>query len=257
MVRGLYTAYTGMRNEQKRLDIISNNVANAATVGYKAEGVTNQSFDELLTYKINDKSVGYDENIGEMSLGVKIGEAYTDYSQGSLRDTGSTFDFAIEGNGFFQVSVTDTNGNNSVKLTRNGSFTMTYDGYVVDEDGNHLLDENGNEVRVNPTSTDIQVNIRGRIFVDGEYTQTIGLTDFENYDYIEKYGDNLYQTVDGATVREATGNIRQGFTEQSNVNVVSEMVDMITITRAYETNQKMIKTVDSMIDKAVNEVGKV
>ena len=102
MLRGLYTAFTGMSNEQKRLDIISNNIANAATVGYKEENVTNQSFDEMLTIKIRDGSEAYlDKSIGTMSLGVKVGEVYTDYGQGSLRTTGNTYDMAIEGKGFF------------------------------------------------------------------------------------------------------------------------------------------------------------
>lgn len=111
MVRGLYTAYTGMSNEQKRLDIISNNLANAATAGYKSEGVTNQSFDNLLTIKINDSSeFGLNRDIGSMSLGVKLGEVYTDYSQGAFRETGNTFDLAIEGDGFFAINVKNESG---------------------------------------------------------------------------------------------------------------------------------------------------
>ena len=105
MVRGLYTAYTGMVNEQKRLDVISNNMANAATVGYKTERVSNQAFNQELTLKIKDTSVAYHQQpIGHMSLGVKVGEVYTDYSQGSLRETEATFDLALEGSGFFQIS---------------------------------------------------------------------------------------------------------------------------------------------------------
>ena len=257
MIRGLYTAYTGMVNEQKRLDIISNNVANASTVGYKAEGVTSQSFDEALTLKIKDTSNVLDEErIGHMSLGVKIGEVYTDYSQGSFRQTENTYDLAIEGKGFFQVSVTDMNGNNSTMYTRDGSFTMTYDGYIVDVNGNHLLGANG-EVRVPTNAVAVSIDRDGTIMADGEYVDQIEIVDFEDYNFIEKYGENMYRPVDGANIIETDGAIMQGYTEQSNVNVVSEMVDLINITRAYETNQKMIQTVDTMIDKAVNEVGKV
>ena len=93
MVRGLYTGWTGMATEQKRLDVIANNLANAATVGYKKEGVTTQSFDEALAIKIKDKSEPLQERkLGNMSLGVKIGEVYTDYGTGSLRETGNTCD---------------------------------------------------------------------------------------------------------------------------------------------------------------------
>ena len=257
MIRGLYTAYTGMVNEQKRLDIISNNVANAATAGYKKEGVTSKAFDNELTLKIKDNSVAVDkQKIGNMSLGVNIGEVYTDFGQGSFRQTNNTYDLAIEGKGFFQVSVTDAEGNNSVKYTRDGSFTMTYDGFIVDTNGNHLLGTNG-ELRVPTNASSIIINYNGQIFADEQLAGQIQLADFEDYSFIEKFGDNMYQTVDGAVAADATGTVRQGYLEQSNVNVVDQMVNLIAITRAYETNQKMIHTVDSMTEKAVNEVGKV
>ena len=100
-----------MVTEQKRLDVIANNLANSATVGYKKEGVTSQSFDEHLAVKIRDASVDWrKEKIGTLSLGVKIGEVYTDYKDGSLRETGNTFDFAIDGDGFFAVSYTNKDG---------------------------------------------------------------------------------------------------------------------------------------------------
>ncbi|MFA9466000.1 MAG: flagellar basal-body rod protein FlgF [Velocimicrobium sp.] len=257
MVRGLYTAYTGMANEQKRLDIIANNVANASTVGYKEESVTNQAFDEMLTLKIRDGSVGYlTQKIGQMSLGVKLGEVYTDYGQGSLRQTGNTYDLAIEGTGFFEVRATDSNGNDMTRYTRNGSFKMTSDGYIVDTEGNHLQGESG-DIQIPPEAASVAIASDGSVYADETKIDTIKLTDFEDYDYLEKIGDVAYKLLDGGTPKDATGNIMQGFTEQSNVNSVSEMVEMISITRAYEANQKVISTVDSMLDKSVNSVGRV
>lgn len=256
MVRGLYTAYTGLANEQKRLDIMSNNLANVSTVGYKQENVANQSFDEVMTIKIRDGSVGYcNQYIGGMSLGVKIGEVYTDYGQGSFRETGNTFDFAIEGNGFFKMRVVDSAGNESYKYTRNGCFKMTKDGYVVDAEGNHLQGKSG-DVQV-PTDATISLGLDGSIYANGELVDQIQLVDFADYDYLDKYGNNMYQTVAGAVEIEADGTVYQGYTEQSNVNSVSEMVDMITITSAYEANQKVMQTIDSMLDSSVNSVGKV
>ena len=121
MVRGLYTAYTGMINEQKRLDVISNNLANSDTVGYKTERVASQAFDDVLTIKIRDNSVGYNNlPIGSMSLGVKIGETYTDYGQGSYRETGNTFDLALQGDGFFTMRCPNKNGDSVTRYTRNG-----------------------------------------------------------------------------------------------------------------------------------------
>lgn len=257
MIRGLYTAYTGMANEQKRLDIISNNLANASTVGYKKESVTNQAFDKVLTLKIKDGSECYqDKPIGTMSLGVKIGEVYTDYGQGSLRTTGNTYDLAIEGQGFFKVRVVDKNGEESVKYTRDGSFKITQDGYVVDVNGNHLMTEGG-QLQVPADAANIAIDIDGSVYADGQFVDRIQIADFEDYDYLKKFGDNMYEAVDGATPLAASGLIRQGYTEQSNVNAVSEMVNIINVTRAYEANQKIIQTVDNMLDLAVNSVGKV
>lgn len=251
MTRALYTGFTGMVNEQKRLDIISNNIANSATVGYKGENVTSQSFDEVLTLKIRDNSEYYvDKPIGNMSLGVRIGEVYTDFTQGSFRETGNTYDLAVEGKGFFEVREGD-----NIRYTRDGSFKMTQDGFIVDSDGNHLQGESG-DVQV-PVDAAVSIYIDGSVYANGVYIDTVKLVDFENYDYLEKVGDVSYKPVDGAVSFDASGVIRQGYTEQSNVNAVSEMVDLIAITRAYEANQKVIQTEDSLLDKTVNQIGKV
>lgn len=257
MVRGLYTAYTGMANEQKRLDIIANNLANSATVGYKEENVTNQAFDDVLTIKIRDNSESYnDRPIGKMSLGVKLGEAYTSHTQGSLRQTGNTYHLALEGKGFFTMSVMDRAGNADTKYTRNGTFTMTRDGHIVDTDGNHLMGESG-EVIIPIDAVDVVVDTTGGIYADGNYVDTLLIADFEDYNYLLKSGDTMFETVEGASIIPATASVNQGYTEQSNVNVVSEMVEMISVTRAYEANQKVIQSIDQTLDLAANSVGKV
>lgn len=257
MVRGLYTAYTGMVNEQKRLDIISNNLANSATVGYKEENVTSRSFKDLMMTKIKDGSEAYlDREIGVSNPGVKIGETYMNWDQGSLRETDNTYDMAIQGDGFFAIKVVDANGDSTIKYTRNGQFSITSDGYIVDVDGNKLQGANG-DVQVPVDATDIVIKLNGAIYADGVQVDTITLTDFDDYNYLELYGDNMYTAVDGATTKSSAATILQGFTEQSNVNVIDEMVSMITITRAYEAGQKMIKTQDDLLTQAVSSVGKV
>lgn len=257
MVRGLYTSWTGMLNEQKRLDIISNNLANAATVGYKKDSVTNQSFSDLLTLKINDASEGYtDKTIGKMNLGVKLGEVYTDFGQGSVKNTGNTYDVAIEGSGFFNISVADKEGNETIQYTRAGTLRTTQDGSLVDESGNYVMGESG-KIKIPTDAKSVKIDTDGSIYADSNFVDNIILTDFEDYSYLEKQGDNRYRALDGATESETNALIEQGFTEQSNVNVVAEMVDMISISRAYEANQKAIQTVDGTLDLAVNSVGKV
>lgn len=257
MVRGLYTAYTGMINQQKRLDTVTNNLANASTTGFKREGLTSKSFDQMLTVKLNDLSVPYlNEGIGKMSLGVKIGENYTDYSQGSFKETGNTYALALAGNGFFTISYTDKKGNTSEKYTRDGEFTMDSEGYLRTLEGDYVQGEGGN-IMIPVETSEVSIRDNGDIYADGEYVDSLRIVDFEDYNNIEKFGENLYNVVDGATETESTAAVKQGYLEMSNINVVKEMVEMITISRAYESNQKLIQTEDDMLDKSVNQVGKV
>lgn len=257
MVKGLYTAYTGMLNQQNKMDVISNNLANAAVTGYKKEGSTSQAFDTMLAYKIRDRSIGvHTQRIGGMNLGVKIGENYTDYSQGPFKNTDNTYDLAISGNGFFCVQFTNKAGVTSTKYTRDGSFTLNVDGYMVTKDGDYLLDANGRRIRLDPLSTS-SIDESGAIFQNDRIVARIGLQDFEDYNYLEHYGENYYQPVNGYRFKEADGQIIEGYLEASNVQVVQEMVEMISVTRTYESNQKVIQTIDSTLDKAVNQLGSV
>jgi len=243
-----------MYNEQKRLDVISNNLANSATVGFKKEGATSQSFKDVLTIKVRDDHG--DSYIGNMNLGVKIGEVYTDYTQGSVRETGNTYDMAIDGNGFFTISYTDANGNTSTRYTRAGEFMITKEGYVVTSEGQHLMGES-EWLQVPVDAAEVVIDTDGTVYADGTAVDVVKLTDFENYDYLKKFGETMYQPVQGAVEKEATGSILQGYTEQSNVNVVSEMVNLINITRAYEANQKVVKAMDDLLQIDVSSVGKV
>lgn len=250
MLRGLYTAYTGMMNQEKRLDVVTNNLANSTTVGYKKEGATSQSFDEVMGIKAKDVSNGYmDRRIGKMSLGVKIGETYTNYETGSFRETGNTFDLAIAGDGFFNISFTNKRGVESTLYTRDGSFTMTKEGYLVTKDGDFVLGQGGPVMM--PTDAEIMIDDVGGIYADGEFVDQLQITDFEDYDYLDKYGENLYRAVDGATQIPASGLVKQKYLEMSNVQVVEEMVEMITIQRAYEAAQKVETSMDSILEKAV------
>ncbi len=257
MVKGLYTAYTGLANEQNRMDVLTNNLANASTVGYKKEGATSQSFDDIMSYKIKDisESPNTARPLGNLSLGVKIGENYTDYSQGSFRITGNTFDLALAGEGFFTVEFTNKAGEVSTKYTRDGSFALDTDGYLMTADGDYVMGTIG-RIRLNPLAN-TTITDDGTILQNGAEVTRLRITDFTDYDYLEKYGENYYQPVDGATIKPAEATVKSGYLEMANVQVVSEMVNLIAITRAYESNQKIIQTYDSTLDVAVNQIGKI
>jgi len=259
MLRGLYTAYTGMIHEQNRMDVLTNNLANADTIGYKKEGATAQSFDAMLVDKIKDDSspLGLPIRIGMANPGVKIGEGYTDFSQGAFQVTSNSLDFALGGEGFFTVEYTDKAGNSKTLYTRDGNFGVTTDGFLVTTDGDYVLGDNGGYIKLDPNAA-VVVQKDGTIIQDGKTVAKLKITDFEDYNYIEHFGGNYYTTVDGATEKDAREcQVFQGYLETSNVSIVSEMVSMITVSRQYEANQKVIQTYDSSLDIAVNQLGKV
>lgn len=225
MLKGLYTAYTGMINEQHRMDVMTNNLANSATNGFKKEGATSQAFDTVLAYKIKDLSEpgnlprnlstpkAYDEGLVDdpdkwlsrtgMNLGVKTGENYTDYSEGPIKVTDNTFDFALNGPGFFLVEYTNKADETSVKYTRDGNFTMNAQGYLVTQDGDYVLDGNHRRIRLNPNEKDIGTNTNGDIYQGGTLVATIGVVDIEDYNNLEHFGENFFQIVDSDAVKSA------------------------------------------------------
>ncbi len=266
MIKGLYTSYTAMINEQKRMDATTNNLANANTTGYKKEGVTSQAFSDVLGLKIKDRSENavLAKQLGTMNMGVKVGESYTDWSDGPLKSTDNEYDLALNGSGFFAVDYTNkavniersSAGQQNVMYTRDGNFTLDVEGNLVTQDGDFVLDTNGNHITINP-NLESQINSKGQIIQDGNIVATLQVTDFEDYDYLEHYGENFYIPVDGATQTTATATVNQGFLEQSNVSTVDEMVNMIAIQRNYEVNQKMIQTIDDNLNTAVTQVGRL
>ena len=258
MVKGLYTAYTGMINQEHRMDVLTNNLANANTNGYKKEGATSQSFDSVLTYKIKDLSEGYrlTRRMGINNPGVKVGEGYTDFSQGPMKNTGGTYDLALTDSGFFAIQYTNKAGETSVKYTRDGNFTLTQGGALVTRDGDAVLDENGQPIQID-TALEAQINASGQIIQDGQVVSTIQVTDFEDYNYLEHFGENYFVPIEGAQTKEPEAEIYAGYLETSNISVVSEMANMITIQRAYDSNQKVITTIDSTLEISANQLGKL
>lgn len=264
MVKGLYTAYTGMINEQNRMDVLTNNLANSDTIGFKKEGATSQSFDAVFVDKIKDdsESVYLGRRIGQANPGVKVGEGYTDFSQGGFQVTGNTYDFALGGQGFFTIEFTNKNGETTNLYTRDGNFVINEEGILVTTDGDYVLgkgaDGMGNQhIQVDPNFP-IVVDDRGYIYQNDDLVGQIQISDFEDYNYLEHYGENYYVPVEGAQLMDATDcTVNQGYLEVSNVQIVSEMVEMIAVSRQYESNQKVIQTIDGSLQIAANQLGKL
>ncbi|MCR4678832.1 MAG: flagellar hook-basal body protein [Lachnospiraceae bacterium] len=257
MVKGLYTAYTGMINEQHRMDTLTNNLANSTTVGFKKEGSTSQSFDAVLALKVKDTSepANIPKRIGYNNPGVKIGENYTDWAQGSFKITDNTYDLALSGNGFFEIEFTNKAGETSTKYSRDGSFTLTQEGYLVTKDGNYVMGSKG-RIQLNPL-IDATIDQGGAIWQNNAVVDTLRVVDFQDYNYLKKYGENLLEPVEGAQFKDADYKVFSGYLEMSNVQIVTEMVDLIAITRQYEANQKIIKSIDSTLEIAANQLGRV
>ena len=163
---------------------------------------------------------------------------------------------ALSSNGFFTIEYTNKAGETSTMYTRDGNFTMTAQGYLVTQDGDFVLGERGRRIRLDPLQP-VSVDRAGNIYQDGASVATLQLTDFEDYNYLERYGENYFVPVEGATTMEADTEVHSGYLELANMSVVTEMVNMIAIQRHYDANQKVITTYDDTLDKAVNQTGRL
>jgi len=258
MIRGLYTSGWSMMALNKKMDVIANNLANVNTVAYKKDTVIFESFPEVLTRRINDTRSNLNPSgiPGTMELGSDVGEIFTYYKQGQLVRTGSSLDLAVRDSdtAFFTVQVERENGSTIECYTRDGRFMLDSSGRLVTLEGHPVM---GVEGPIYLYGGDFTVEDDGTIIQDGMIAARLLIREFANPESLRKYRDNLVVTTEETVEQDFTGNIAQGFTEQSNVNVIREMVHMITVMRSYEANQKIIQTLDGTLEKAVNEVGTV
>lgn len=248
MIKGLYTSALGLSVLNKQQEITSNNLANAQTVGYKKDVLVAESFPEMLHYRLNAPE-DYGKTppqVGSLSLGVNISEVFIDQSAGTRKTSENPLAMSLAGEGFFTVSTP-----NGERYTRNGDFTTDAQGRLVTTAGYPLIGEKGEIVL---DGTGIQVDQQGRIYnSDGVAVDRLKIVDFSTP--LSKEGDTLFVGENPQTVAEPK--VVQGTIEQSNVQILTEMVNMITIMRSYEANQKVIQSIDTSLDKAVNEVGRV
>jgi len=250
MIRGLYTSGTGMISQMKKLDIITNNLTNINTNGFKEDTLLTRSFQDTLVSRLNDPSILYSTpEVGPLNKGVRIDQVYTSFEQGTLSETNKPADFAIEGEGFFVVNTPD-----GERLTRDGAFGVDANGRLITSEGYSVMGENG-EIFVK--NNQFTLNAEREIISDGEYTDKILVVNADD-EALRKIGDNLYvnQNPQSQTVN-TDSKVKQGFLEGSNVDLAKSMVNMMEVYRSYESNQKVAKMIDETLERAVNDLGKI
>lgn len=255
MIRGLYTAGLGMITQMNKMDVITNNLANVNTTGYKTDNVITKTFSEELMNKVESNIEGAKLNtinsIGNFSYGLSVDNINTNFAQGSLKNTNGDLDLAISGDGFFSINKMDNDNNQLETYTRDGSFSISSDGRLITKDGYEVVGQNGKIIL--PKGI-ISISNNGEIYVDGNYIDKIKLVDFQDKGELRKIGENLYTTTEFANVQDFKGDVKQGYLETSNVNSVKEMVEMINLNRIYEANQKIVTIQDTILGKAVSEL---
>ncbi|MCH5185062.1 MAG: flagellar hook-basal body protein [Oscillospiraceae bacterium] len=249
MFRSIYASGTAMLTQERRLDVISNNIANANTTGFKEDEMISRSFrDELISRLDETTMVNKVREVGPYNHGIHVDQVVTDFRGGTPISTDNYTDAAIEGDGFFVFNTPQ-----GERYSRNGVFRVTNDGVLVNQDDFPLQGENG-DITVGAGS--FTINRVGEIYNnEGELIDRIRLVSFDDNSLLRKEGNNLYYNTD-ANMQESTASIRQGYIEASNVDGVTAMVEMIKTYRNYETNQRVIQSVDAIAAKTV-ELGRV
>ena len=281
MIRGLYTGASGMRAQQFRLDAVANNLANVSTDGYKRDVAAFKAFPEMLLRRTEDDGVymhpfgsaDADPIMGKLGTGVELNELFTAFTQGAPKETSSDFDLMLEGSGFFAVSTPY-----GERYTRNGSFILGKEGYLVTKDGYPVLGENG---FLHVKANNFKVDSEGRVWVNNAYQDdpeqmvareknlweetvlldTLKIVEFGLDRYLKKQGTSFYMETEESGPAMIMNDLNrpkviQGFIEAANVDPVVEMVQMIEVNRAYEANQKVIQTEETMLGTLINQVAK-
>lgn len=248
MIRGLYIAATGMQTQKNRMDVVTNNLANASTTGYKEDNLITRSFQDMLIERMDDPAiVGRSSEVGTLNNGTHIDEIMTSFAGGSLGETNEKTDLALLGDGFFAVQTPD-----GERYTRAGNFSISAGGYLTTAEGYAVLGQNG-PIQVGSASFTVGSNgavnsVRG--------TDQIRVVSFADNQGLRKEGSNLYSNFSTTMSGTADAQVRQGYLEHSNVDLTTQVTDMITIQRNYELNQRVVRIMDERLGRAVNDIAK-
>lgn len=259
MIKNVYTSLSGGLSQQKLLDIISNNLANVNTNGFKEEKITFSLLEpEPYDYKNPIPPANFKVDFqdvmplkGNEQSYVGISEIKRNDIQGPAIGTNNPLDFQIEGDGYFTVNTKD-----GVRYTRSGNFSLSDNGVLITSSGDPVMGENG---AINLRSGSFTLEGNGELYQDGELVDKLLVSKFENPATLEKIGHNYFfhsGSSDSVSI-ESSPKVSQGFLEGSNVNIIKNLTAMITAHRSFEAYQKAIKNFDQIMDKSVNSIGEV
>ena len=251
MFSGFYNLASGMITHGKHLDVISNNMANVATTGFKVDTFTGQTFDEVMYSLVGNKDKNFID-IGERSYATVPSQLYTDYTQGSFDETGMPLDFAIDddGRGFFAIQ-TDA----GIRYTRAGDFSLDEEGYLSLPDHGRVLDVNGEEIAL--VTDKISTDDFGRMYTqNGGFLGQIGVYVFEDTEGLVKDPMGMFDPG-GAQPEADTVRLHHGMLERSNVGLAQPMVKMISTQRAYQSSATLTKMYDQVMSHATGDLGRL
>ncbi len=251
MFSGFYNLASGMITHGKHLDVISNNMANVATTGFKVDTFTGQTFDEVMYSLVGNKDKNFID-IGERSYATVPSQLYTDYTQGSFDETGMPLDFAIDddGRGFFAIQ-TDA----GIRYTRAGDFSLDDEGYLSLPDHGRVLDVNGEEIAL--VTDKISTDDFGRMYTqNGGFLGQIGVYVFEDTEGLVKDPMGMFDPG-GAQPEAGTVRLHHGMLERSNVGLAQQMVKMISTQRAYQSSATLTKMYDQVMSHASGDLGRL
>ncbi|MFZ7125700.1 MAG: flagellar basal-body rod protein FlgF [Desulfobacterales bacterium] len=244
MSGAIYALASGSVVQELRLAVLSNNLANAGTAGFKMDTVSVRLPENTAPATGPSGSGGASSLSGLIPVTEQV-----DFAQGPHQTTGNPLDLALEGEGFFCVSTEA-----GVRYTRNGSFTLSPEGLLTTRDGDPVLG-NGGEIAIDGSSVTVDRN--GNVFADGNAAGTLRVVKFDNPQSLAKAGGTLFVTAgpEAVEVEVEAPVVQQGALEGSNVNAVKMMTDMIEVLRGYESYQKVIRTIDESTSRAIASVG--
>lgn len=263
---GLYTAVCGSRCQENRLEILSNNLANLDTAGFKEDRpIFRVSHPRIVNSIVLDDPTAYRKFLLDQKLSIHypaISGIQTDFYTGQMRHTGNQMDVAISGQGFFVVDTP-----RGERYTRMGNFSLNKENKLVTQEGYPLKAKVKGKVKqekeehITITGTDIVFKRDGSIRVDGQPIHALRMVDFKDYSRLQKEGNNCFNNLGGEENKITLGTegceINQHFLELSSVHVVKEMLKMIDVLRTYESYQKVIQSLDEMDARATRDVGTV